>query len=299
MKNLMVILGVMLAPIVMVFAEADNIQEIALKPQIKITEVPVAQYNIKLEYLMPYLENIMVVENPALKKNKKFLGKQNKQTVNFQKDLGINSKTSRYVVGFERKSIKMAGAGDRAFVSGLNEDKRHSYVLVKPTFSYYHPDTGEYLGTEILTIGKANIARRGDLSLLSIESAKEPIKAGTLVLPSRSLRLSDIINAVTPAKPLKGYILSAIPAVNNAATNSVVVVSIGARDGAEIGQLLQVKQVAAVMKDPYDPKKKYKVPLSTAPKGEIVIYDVFDKLSLGIVIKTSEEIKLLDRVSTD
>ena len=32
------------------------------------------------------------------------------------------------------------------------------------------------------------------------------------------------------------------------------------------------------------------------PKGEIVIYDVFDKLSLGIVIQASEEIKLLEHV---
>lgn len=275
--------------------DQDNVKEVILKPQMKITDMPLAQYNIKLKYLMPYLEHVMVVENPALKKNKTFLGKKNKKVVDFRKDLGINSKTSRYVVGFERKSIKMAGFGDRAFVSGLARDKHYNYVLVKPTFSYYHPDTGEYLGTEILIIGKAKIAHRGDLSLLDIESAKEPIKPGTLVLPSRSLKLSEILNAVATTKKLNGYVLSVIPAVNNAAGNNVVVVSMGARDGVEIGQLLRIKQVDLVMKDPYESKKKYKVQPSMS-KGEIVIYDVFDKLSLGIVIQASEEIKLLEHV---
>ena len=83
--------------------------------------------------------------------------------------------------------------------------------------------------------------------------------------------------------------------INSAAANSVVILSLGERDGAEVGQLLQIKQVDLVIKDPYESKKTYNIKLDK-PKGEVMIYDVFDKLSLGIIIKSSEEVKLLDRV---
>ena len=138
---------------------------------------------------------------------------------------------------------------------------------------------------------------RGELSLLKIESAKEPIKSGTLVLPSRSLDLPDDIVAIAPKRKLNGYILSTIPGLANAANNNAVIVSLGSRDGIEFGQLLKVKQVDLVARDPYDHKKKYTIPLGK-PKAEIVIYDVFDKLSLGLVLSSYEEIKLLDRVSS-
>jgi len=300
MKNLIIMLSLFLAAVPTNAVEETDLQqelggEVILKPQMKISQEVVAKHTIKLEYLMPYLENIMFVENPALQKNKGKLGTKTKKVVSPRKDLNIDSKTSRYVVGFEKKSIKMAGSKERVFVSGLATDQHYSYVLVNPKFSYYHPDTGEYLGTEIFVIGKAKIVRRGVLSLLNIESAKEPIKPGTLVLPSRSLKLSDSIKTIAPAKELKGYVLSVMAGINSAAANSVVILSLGERDGAEVGQLLQIKQVDLVIKDPYESKKTYNIKLDK-PKGEVMIYDVFDKLSLGIIIKSSEEVKLLDRV---
>ncbi len=273
----------------------DNFEKVILSPKIKISQVPQNKYNIKLEYLMPYLENVMVIENPALKKDARSVGSHIRKVAHPVKDLEINSKSSRYVVSFDKKSIKMGGAQDRVLVTGLAKDNHYNYVLVKPTFSYYHPETKEYLGTEIFIIGKAKILERGHLSLLNIESAKEPIKSGTLVLPSRSLKLMENINAFNSVKKLQGYILSTIPGFVNAATNNVVVISLGLRDGVAVGQLFNIKQVDLVIQDPYQPKKKHTISRSK-PKGEIVIYDVFDKLSLGFIIKSYEEIKLLDRV---
>lgn len=278
-------------------SDAGGSDTVLLSPRIKVSDLPLEQYHIKLEYFMPYFENVMIVRNPELKKPKADLNNRITQIVNPVRDLGINSNTSRYVVSFEKKSISMGGAKDRIFVSGLAKDNHINYFLVKPNFSYYHPDTREYLGTEIFIIGKAGVVQRGRLSLLNIESAKEPIRSGTLVLPSRSLDLPDDISVTTPKKKLNGYILSTIPGLANAANNNVVVVSLGSRDGVEFGQLLKIKQSDLVTRDPYDYKKKYTIPLSK-PKGEIVIYDVFDKLSLGLVLTSYEEIKLLDRVSS-
>lgn len=305
MKYLIIIFIFLAISIDAILAEGSDLQSdnaigadtVVLSPRIKVSDLPLEQYHIKLEYFMPYLENVMIVQNPALKKTKAALKNRTTQIVNPVRDLGINSSTSRYVVSFEKKSISMGGAKDRVFVSGLASDNHINYFLVKPNFSYYHPDTREYLGTEIFIIGRAGVVQRGKLSLLKIDSAKEPIRAGTLVLPSRSLDLPDDISATAPKKKLNGYILSTVPGLSNAANNNVVVISLGSRDGLEFGQLLKIKQSDLVARDPYDYKKKHTIPLGT-PKGEIVIYDVFDKLSLGLVLKSYEEIKLLDRVSS-
>ena len=305
MKDLIIIFVFLAVAVDAIRAEVSDLQSddasgadtVVLSPRIKVSDLPLEQYHIKLEYFMPYLENVMIVQNPDLKKPKGALNNRTTQIVNPVRDLGINSSTSRYVVSFEKKSISMGGAKDRVFVSGLAKDNHINYFLVKPNFSYYHPDTREYLGTEIFIIGKAGVVQRGKLSLLKIESAKEPIKAGTLVLPSRSLDLPDDISVIASKQKLNGYILSTVPGLANAANNNVVVVSLGSRDGLEFGQLLKIKQSDLVARDPYDYKKKYTIPLSK-PKGEVVIYDVFDKLSLGLVLTSYEEIKLLDRVSS-
>ena len=87
-------------------SEADTV---LLKPKIRVSDLPLEQYYIKLEYFMPYLENVIIVQNPELKKPKKTINNRTTQIVNPVRDLGINSKTSRYVVSFERKSIGMGG----------------------------------------------------------------------------------------------------------------------------------------------------------------------------------------------
>ncbi len=294
-----------------VFSEDEDLSEvekITLKPKIKISSISPIKYEITLEYLMPYLERIMIIDELNLKqgKNNKKDSKKNRifpiRVPSIKTLFNVKKKqedtfepNKRYVIGLEKKSFKMAGTDDRVFVAGLEKDNYSQYVFVDGRESYYHPETKEYLGTEMLVIGKAIIVRRATLSLLEINSAQKPIKPGTLIMPSKSLDLSEKIQAFTPDKPFKGYVLSVIPGIKKGATNNSVIVSIGARDGAKIGHILKVKNVDLVFQDPYKSKKQY-VTANNISKGEVVIYDVFDKLSLGLVVKSVEDIRALDQV---
>jgi hypothetical protein len=297
----------------------QTIQEEVLKPRILRSSLSPIKYEIQLEYLMPYLESVVIIEVPALqnKKSKASIKKpyitdgkliveseywQKGNLVQGLKNLLTNKKKrqvvehdSRYVVGLLQKSRKLAGQKDLVFVAGLEKDLFAKYVFVGEKIPYYHPTTKEYLGSEMRIIGKGKLVKREELSLLKIESATQEIKPGTIVMPSRSLNLSEKIQAVVFPKKTPGYVLSVIPGLGRGAASNVVVLNIGARDGAKVGQLLKIKDANLVLNDPYRVDKKYDITLDD-PKGEIVIYDVFNKLSLGLVLTSTADIKILDQV---
>ncbi len=300
--------------------EDSEISEVVLKPRIISADVSSVKYEINLEYLMPYLESVLIVEEPSLQTAKssppiikKSYIKDGKLVVDspyFQKgkileglkklftnkkQRNIVKQKDRYLVGLEQKSRKLAGQHDRVFVAGLAKDYYSQYVFVESNIPYYHPTTKEYLGTETLIIGKGRLIRRGELSLVEIEVAKSPIKIGTMVMPSRSLNLSDKILATVSNNKTPGYVLSVIPGLVGGGINNVAVINVGSRDNVKIGQLLKVKNANLILDDPYKENKQYNIPVEQS-KGEIVIYDVFNKLSLGLIVKSVTDIKTLDQV---
>lgn len=296
--------------------DKTEIKSIVLKPQIKVSEVSEAKYSIQYKYLEPYLESVVIFEDPSLKNtkskaviNKPYI-KQGKLIIEseyFQKDKfkqGLKTffsskktmkskEEQRYVIGLEHANRSMAGKKDLVFVKGITEENSWRYMFVEPKAAIYHPVTKEYLGTEVLIIGKGKVIKRAPISVLEIELARKPIKVGTLVIPSRSFNLAATIPAVFKNKKMPGFIVSLISDAKRIATHSVAIVSVGLKDGAEVGQVLKIKNTDRVLQDPYKKNKKYILPVAE-PKGELMLYEVFDKLSLGIVLKSSSEIQMLD-----
>jgi hypothetical protein len=289
---------------------------IVLQPQIKISNIPETKYSIQYKYLEPYLESVVIIEDPKLKKtkskaiiNKPYInqGKLIIESEYFQKDKfkqGLKTffsskknllpkEEQRYVVGLEHPNRSMAGKKDLVFVKGITQENSWRYMFVEPKAAIYHPVTKEYLGTEVLIIGKGKVIKRAPISVLEIELARKPIKAGALVIPSKSFNLAATIPAVFKNKKMSGFIVSLISDAKRIATHSVAIVSVGLKDGAEVGQVLKIKNVDRVLQDPYKKNKKYILPVEE-PKGELMLYEVFEKLSLGIVLKSSSEIQMLD-----
>ena len=299
--------------------DPNNQSTVVLAPKIMSSALSSVKYECSLSYLKPYFESVLIIEHPELQTkkskpwfNKPYLdeGKVIIESSYFKKGNILDGlkkffttkkhkpgfkQNERYVVGLEKQSRKMAGSLDLVFTAGLKQDNYAEYVFVDPGVHIYHPHTREYLGTDILVIGKGRIINRSEISTLEISTAKKPITIGTIILPSRSMQLSEKVYAITPEKKMPGYILSVLGGLENIASNHVVIVSVGARDGAKVGHLLQIKQSDIELKDPYKKNKKYKIPAREA-KGEIMLYDVFDKLSIGLVMKSISNIKTLDQV---
>lgn len=299
----------------------NNISEVILSPKIISSDAPSVKYEFSLEYLRPFLESVFIVDRRELhtKKTKPLFNKpriengkmivespyaEPGQCFSFNsikkffstKKVGPPKKEhTSYVVGMTDKNKVMAGQNDVVFVAGINQDKYKEYVFIEPGVHLYHPTTKEYLGTEILIIGQGELFRRGEISSLIIKSARKSILIGTLIMPNRSIQLSETLAVSVPQKKHQGYILHIIGGLQRASNKNVVIVSVGERDGAKIGDLLSIKQANLELKDPYKINKKYSIPI-TEPKGELVLYDVFNKVSVGLIIKSISDIQLLDQL---
>jgi len=299
--------------------DSNNFSEVILSPKIISSEASSLQYEFAAEYLKPFLESVFIVEHGSLqtKKSKPLFNKPKiengtviVESPYIEKGQVLNSlkrffstkkvkserKTKKsYVVGMKEKNKIMAGQNDIVFVAGINEDKYKEYVFIEPGVNLYHPTTKEYLGTEILIIGQGSLISRSEISALMIKNAKKSIATGALIMPNRSIQIPEKLQVSSPTTKHQGYILYIIGGSQRASNRNVVIVSVGERDGAKIGDLLTVKQPDLELKDPYKVNKQYKIPI-VEPKGELVLYDVFHKVSIGLIVKSITDIQVLDQV---
>ncbi len=270
-----------------------NLEIVKLKPSIKVVDNLNGSDNLELSKLDIYLRKLIIIDIPNFKNIKKYRN-ESLQPVNPFKDLNISSGDYSYVMSGSNGE-KIFGKGVNFLAKGLEKDDHYDYTLIRPDFSYYHPLTGEYLGTGMLKIGTAKIVERGKISILEVNNFNEPIKAGTLIIPGKSLNLTNNIKLVKNLNNLQGYILSIIPNKKIAFKKDILLISLGSREGVKVGNLFKVNANNIIVQDPYQSNQQYVVP-NDIPKGEILIYEVFDKLSLGIVIKSTTELKFLDTV---
>lgn len=270
-----------------------NLEIVKLKPSIKVVDNLHGSDNLDLSKLDVYLRKLIIIDIPNFKNIKKYRN-ESLQSVNPFKDLNISSSDYSYVMSGS-KGEKIFGKSTNFLAKGLSKDDHYDYTLIRPDFSYYHPVSGEYLGTGMLKIGTAKIVERGKISILEVNTFNEPIKAGTLIIPGKSLNLRNNIQLVKNLNNLQGYILSIIPNKKIAFKKDILLISLGAREGVKVGNLFKVSANNIIVQDPYQSNQAYVVP-NDIPKGEILIYEVFDKLSLGVVIKSTTELRFLDTV---
>ena len=269
--------------------------EVKLTPKIKSLPSNIDGQSFSLKTIGSYLKNGIIVENPKLSTVPIKSTKDLKKIVNPLVDLNLDQ-DSRLVVGFAEASNRLGMFGDKILVSGLFQDHHLNYILVKPEFSYYHPKTKEYLGTLLVVTGNAVITARDHLSILKIEHVDEPVVVGMLVLPSRSLDFANEIKYLASKDKVNGYILSFVESNTVKSTNnSIVVLSIGERENVKVGNIFKVLNNQSELESLHKNSKPYLYRPSN-PKGEILVYQVFNKLSLGIIIKSTPDIAVLDEI---
>lgn len=270
----------------------SNVQK--LTPKIKISSSKENLKSLDIKPIRSYLRKFVVIQNPNLKKVV-FKNKMDfKKPLVPANDLGIDN-TSRYIIGFEQDQFSLGGLNSKILVSGLEKDNHLNYMLFKPDFSYYHPNTKEYLGSLMLNIASASIVKRGKISLLNVDNFIDPVATGMLVMPNKNLFLENNLKLTQNISKSEGYILTIVPDLTKAATNSIVIISLGSRENVKVGNVFKILSKSYRLQDPYMHKVQH-IYKPKYYKGEVLIYDVFDKLSLGIVIKCYKEIEILDQI---
>ena len=205
------------------------------------------------------------------------------------------------------------GAGDVVYVLGIDQKAGDYWYIYRPAGAITTFDGREVLGYESRFLGTARVEKFGDLATVRIETSVEEIQIGDRMLPAPR---DPIVNYVphSPTGGVNARILR-VPFDNiETGRGYVVTLDKGTKDGLEPGHVLAVYRVVPPIVDPRPSKQqtiilRYLDPTTVFTPQEFVqpadertglvfIFRTFDRISLAIVLNTTDPIRPGDYART-
>jgi hypothetical protein len=247
-----------------------NDVDVILRPQMRAEPLDKPVYRINTASLNSYLQNVVEIANPD------------------------DYSELPYITAFAGDAYN-GGAGDLAYATGIQpKDKQSYYSLVNSGRELVNPDTQELLGIEAYVIGNAELRSYSrESQSIYISKASETVGIGTRLIPRVALELPNILEARVPNKSMLGYVLSINYQDAGVGSHSTAIIGLGKRDGLERGDLLYLMDVPQEVTDLYT---KETSTMKSRKFGEIVIYKVMEKFSLGFVLSATRSVLINDKV---
>lgn len=199
-----------------------------------------------------------------------------------------------YVLAGEDKRI-IAGAGDRLYARGDFSENDGSFGVYRLGATYQDPETQEVLGVEARDIATVRmVSLDADVATMIVNRSAEELRIGDRLLASESKSVSSSFMPKSPNQKIKGQIVGVESAVRNAGNMSVVVINQGEREGLEVGDVLEISKAGELVRDDV---KKETIQLPDERVGLLMVFRTFDKMSLGLVLKTKKALSVGDKVS--
>lgn len=246
--------------------ERDNV--VKLRPQMRDTDLNDAIPAIPLDLLNPFLNGNVVL--------------------NTEHDV----LSSPYVVaGGEGRII--SGAGDQLFARGDFGDNNRFGVYRKGR-TFVDPNSAEVLGYEMRYIGAAKrTALKDKIATLSLTQSNQEVRIGDHIIPIMEEEIHPNFYPKTPPADTQGLIIAVDEGITQIGLHSLVILNVGDRNGIEKGDVLAAERMGEVVKDPYTHEP---VQLPPVRGGLVMVVKVFDKLSYGLVMESTQPLVVGDAV---
>ena len=274
---------------------------VRLTPQVRVDRLAMAIPSIPSKAIGPFLTLPLVIDEGALLGAPKI----------------VAAEDGRVIIG----------AGNTAYAVGLNPSAGIKWQIYRPGKVLVDPVTKEVLGYEAIYLGDSRVSRFGESSTLEIVRSNQEINRGDRLTPTIEATLPSY-SPRAPDKQMKGAVVSVVGSVEDAAQYSVVAISLGKRDGAEVGHVLAILQRGETVSTsdavgsggsfsfsglksvfsawgtptpgtkPEDEAVRSEVKLPDERNGLLFIFRVFDKVSYGLVMSSRRSLKVGDVVQT-
>lgn len=192
----------------------------------------------------------------------------------------------------------LSGANDSVYVRGVEPEDGVRYQVVRRGDEYVDPETGETLGIEAMEVGQGVIRQYGDPSLLFLEATVQETMRGDRLVPVSDVEYNTNFLPSPPDVPVEGQIIDVVNGVSQIGQHMVVTINRGAKDGLEVGNVLDIYQRGELIED--DIAGGWvgddEVRLPDRKAGTMLIFRVFDNVAYGLVMRSSSEIHVLDMV---
>ncbi len=178
------------------------------------------------------------------------------------------------------------GAGDEVYLRGEWTHGLGSYDIVRTGRVYTDPLTDEVLGLEAVHLGSVSITVQGDdVSQGVVRNSRLELKPGDRLLPRETGNLQHVFHPTRPEADVEGLVIALLGESSLAAQYDAVVLNLGERDGARVGDVLTIYEAGATVTDPTG---KAAALLPGKGIGEVLIYRSFEKLSYGLILSSTQ-----------
>jgi hypothetical protein len=188
------------------------------------------------------------------------------------------------------------GKGDTAYARGFDEATAENYHVFRPARPLYDPDDTQRkspIAYEAFYVGTAKVARRGEVTSLTIQDSKQEASVGDRLVPMVSQPLVSYVPH-PPERAVDGRVVSVYGGVDSAGTQSVVTINRGSRDGLAVGHVLGLVQIGDTVTDTTAAKRE-QIKLPDERIGELFVFRVFDGLSYALIMRVTQPVKVGDR----
>lgn len=194
-----------------------------------------------------------------------------------------------YVLMGTQKHV-VTGAGDSINARGEFDPKVPVYGLYRKGKVYTDDETDEVLGVEAMDIGSVRITKtEGDIAEMNVLRSTKEVLAQDRLLPSEERRIDAIFYPSTPENDIEGSIIDVEGGVNQVGAMSVVLINRGKREGIEVGNVLAIFDKGERIIDPITGEP---VSLINQRAGLLMIFNVFEKTSFGLVLQTDRPLNI-------
>jgi LysM domain len=188
------------------------------------------------------------------------------------------------------------GDGSQFYARGLKKNSSVEYYQVfRQGKRLKHPDTGETLAYEAQYLGDAKTLEPGDPTKLVVTRVKQEILPTDRLLAAPESAALPYYFPRAPEKNVKGRILAAVNGLREFGPTTIVVISLGKREGMQEGHVLRILRHVGVSKDPVT-KRMYKMP--DEETGLLMVFRVFDKVSYALIMDANRPVHIYDALRT-
>jgi hypothetical protein len=190
--------------------------------------------------------------------------------------------------------------GDKAYVRG---DLKGATVFqaFRPGKPLRDPATQQIIGYEAVHLGTLKLLRTSkadnEPNTFTVVNAKEEMGVGDRLIPQEA---TPVINYVphAPEKNIDARVVAIYGGVTQAGQNQIISINRGARDGIDIGTVLEMYRLGLTQADTTVGKGKELIKLPDEKYGDLFIFRVFNNISYGLIMEVRDSAQVGDVVAS-
>ena len=185
----------------------------------------------------------------------------------------------------------IAGPGDQVYIRGYLFDRPGRYAIIREGKKILDPFTGKVSGVEGIKIADAKLIHLVDgKGVVEVLDARMSVKIGDRLFGADVFVPELEFFPKTPNETVTGKLLAVVGERIKAGKYDSVIISLGAREGLQPGDMLAVQESSLVR----DEVTGENIRLPIKKLGSIMVYRPFERLSYGIVMSAIEDLQVGD-----